>query len=67
MKADHYKHLLGKNKKQIIEEFGQEFNYYHSDTWSYTLNEGWFGICKVLFLFFEKNKVQKIETKKMLR
>ena len=37
MKTSAYSYLIGKDKKSIIEDLGLEFNYYHSEIWSYYL------------------------------
>lgn len=62
---NHYHHLIGKSKKQILEELGQQFNYTPSNIWNYVLvTKGFFCKKKVLFLFFEYDTVFRIKIKK---
>ncbi|MBB6371695.1 hypothetical protein [Chryseobacterium shigense] len=66
MKLMHqYNYLLYQNKEEIMKLLGQEFNFYPSDNWTYTLETGTFGKKTILFLFFENDKVSKIEIKKI--
>lgn len=52
MKEQDYQYLLGKTKGQIMEEMEQEFNFYPSDIWTYTIATNWFGRKKILIIFF---------------
>lgn len=66
MKLKHqYDHLLNQDKEKITELLGQEFNFYPSNSWTYTLETGKFGRKTILILFFDNEKVSKIEIKKM--
>ena len=56
--------LLGKDKKEILSELGQEFNFYPSEVWTYVLHTNWFGRKTALLLFFEDEVVKGIKIKK---
>ena len=43
MKTSDYQYLIGKEKKEIIEELGAQFNYYHSEIWTYHIKTNWVG------------------------
>ena len=49
------------DKRSIIEDLGLEFNYYHSEIWSYYLRKNWLGRKFYLFVIFENDTVQKIK------
>ena len=59
-----YQYLKGKNKKQVKEELGQEFNYYHARIWSYLLKTNWLGRKTVLILHFKDDLVETVKIKK---
>ncbi len=59
-----YKHLLGKDKKQIVEELGQEFNFYPEEVWTYVLKKSRWGWKTILFISFKCEKVTDIEIRK---
>jgi hypothetical protein len=61
MKAD-YIYLIGKDRKEILEEMGEECNFFPADVWTYTLKKLLFK-SRVLFLFFEDDKVLNIKIK----
>ncbi len=63
MKQHRFRHLIGKDKKQILAELGQEFNYYPSDQWAYELEKNWLGKRKFLILVFENDAVVSIKIK----
>lgn len=65
MNENQYEYLLGKNKKEIAKELGNEFNYYQSDIWTYVLDLGWFGMKKILVIGFKDNKVFGTKIKKI--
>lgn len=54
-----YQHLHGKEKKEVLKELGDEFNYYSSDIWNYTLKTSFFGKKTILVLYFTDEKVIK--------
>lgn len=54
-----HRQYIGKSKKSIIEELGQEFNYFHFPVWTFVINKYWWGQKKVLFLYFEEEIVVK--------
>lgn len=61
-----YNHLVGKTKKEVLEELGYEFNFYPSEVWSYILHTSWYGRKTVLLLFFDNENVKKIDIKKTI-
>ena len=64
MKQSQFSYLTGKSKKQILYEFGHEFNYYPSKIWVYEIGKNWLGKRKFLILIFENNIVTTINIKK---
>ncbi|SEW26451.1 hypothetical protein SAMN05421841_1915 [Chryseobacterium wanjuense] len=62
-KKNHYQHLMGRDKKQIVYEMGQEFNFYPNNIWTYIIDNGWFGRKTMLLLFFKSEKVYEIKVK----
>lgn len=61
IKSDQYKYLLGKDKNEISKELGHEFNFYPADIWTFILKINWIGRKKILVLYFNDEKVVKIE------
>ncbi|WP_106915867.1 hypothetical protein [Chryseobacterium aurantiacum] len=59
MKELNYQYLLGKKKKEILQELGDELNYHSSDVWSYILKTSLFGKKTILHLYFEDGMVVK--------
>lgn len=59
-----YKHFLGRNKKDIIAELGQDFNYYPAHCWFYTLGKDWLGRNKILTIYFNNDEVIEVKIKK---
>jgi hypothetical protein len=58
-----YKYLVEKSKKEVLLEMGEEYNFFPSDVWTYTLNRIWIIKSKVLFVYFKDNKVVNVEIK----
>ncbi len=56
-----YHHLIGKDKKEVLKELGQQFNYYHNDIWTYHIRTSWIGRKTVLFICFSEEIVNKIK------
>jgi hypothetical protein len=56
-----YNYLLGKTKKEIIQEMGDEYNHYPSEIWTYLLKRNWLRRRKMLILYFENNVVKNIK------
>lgn len=63
MKND-FQCLIGKNKKKMITELGQEFNFYPSTIWPYILHANCLERKTVLIIFFENEIVKEINIKK---
>lgn len=63
MKVRQYQQLIGKDKKEIIKQLGQDANYYPSDCWFYILNKTWWGRIKVLILYFKDEKLERVKIK----
>lgn len=57
--------LTGMTKRQIIEIWGDGFNFYPENIWSYILSKTWYGKKTVLFIKFENDVVSKTIIKKM--
>lgn len=50
--------FIGLTKNEVLEELGDEFNFYPDKQWVYILKKSWWGRKEKLFLEFdEKNKV----------
>lgn len=64
MKASDHQHLIGKEKKEIIEELGFDFNYYHSEIWTYHIKTNWIGKKTFLLLRFKGDTVHQVKIKK---
>jgi hypothetical protein len=64
MEIQKYKYLIGKSRKEIIAELGEEFNDYHSTRWSYALKRDWWGRWVMLVLVFEGDKVDAVRLEK---
>lgn len=60
MNHKQYQFLIGKNRDQIKDELGEEFNYYPAMIWSYLLKKNWLGRKTVLLLYFKNDLVYKI-------
>lgn len=58
---DDYKNHIGKTKKEISKELGDDLNYYESNTWTYVLEKRWYGLKSVLIIFFDNNIVCAIK------
>lgn len=61
-----YHHLIGKSKKLITEELGQEFNYYPSNVWSYLLKKSWWGNKTYLIVYFKNDEVDRVRIGKKI-
>lgn len=48
-----YDHLIGKTKKEVIHEIGEEFNFYHAHLWTYSINRKWFYKNTILYIYFD--------------
>ena len=57
-----YQSLVGKSKKDVIEELGDEFNYFPASVWTYKLKSGIFFKRK-LYVYFQQNEVKKVRIK----
>ena len=64
METSEYQYLIGKEKKEIIEELGAQFNYYHSEIWTYHIKTNWLGKKRYLLIAFKDEKVYNIKIKK---
>ncbi|WP_294251997.1 hypothetical protein [uncultured Chryseobacterium sp.] len=56
-----YIHLLGKTKKEIIQEMGNECNHHPAPVWTYQLKRSWLGRKRVLVLYFSEELVEHFE------
>jgi hypothetical protein len=64
MKTSAYSYLIGKDKQNVIIELGSEFNYFHSEIWTYHIKTNWFGKKFHLLIFFKNEIVHKVQIKK---
>lgn len=64
MHLSQYQYLVDKDKKEVIAELGQEFNYYPSEIWTYCIKTNWLGIKIYLLILFKEERVDKIKIKK---
>ena len=64
MKTSDYSYLIGKDKQNVIIELGSEFNYFHSEIWTYHIKTNWFGKKFYLLIFFKNEIVHKVQIKK---
>jgi len=55
-----YSHLLGKSKKDILSEMGNQYNHYPSNIWTYQLSKNWFGRKKIMVIYFSDDSVEDI-------
>ncbi|MDM1042745.1 MULTISPECIES: hypothetical protein [Empedobacter] len=49
------KSFIGFSKKEVLEELGDEFNFYQEKEWVYTLKKYWWGRKKRLHIEFDEN------------
>lgn len=56
-----YQHLIGKSKIDILNELGDECNFYQSSIWTYIIKKEWFGRKKVLVISFDENTVSHVK------
>lgn len=61
MKKENFNHLLGKTRREIVREIGDEFNYFKNKTWTYEVGKTWFGKKIILSLTFKDERVSRIE------
>lgn len=52
--SQNYNSLIGKTKKEVLGELGEEFNYYPDKVWSYVLKKYWWGKKWILYIEFDK-------------
>lgn len=64
MKLSDYRYLIGKDKQFVIDDLGSEFNYYHTEIWTYHLKTNWLGKKIHLLLLFKDDVVHEIKIKK---
>jgi hypothetical protein len=57
-----YDYLKGMTKKQVLEEMGDECNFFQSDVWTYILYKTWLTK-NVLVIEFENEKATNIKIK----
>lgn len=56
-----YIYLVGRNKKEVLEKLGDQYNHYPSEIWTYQLTRNWLGRKKFLVLHFKNNIVHTIK------
>lgn len=61
-----YNYLVGKNKREIVSDLGQEFNFFPSNIWTYTLGKSrFYEKTKYLVIYFKEEIATNIEIKKL--
>ncbi len=61
MKFNEYQNLIGLSKKEILTEFGSEFNHYPADVWTYYLTSNWIGMKKYIIICFNHDMVENVK------
>lgn len=56
-----YNYLIGKDKTEIKNILGQEFNYFHSSLWTYHLKTTNFGLKYFLLVHYKEEVVKYID------
>lgn len=64
MKKEAFNYLIGKTRNQIKKEFGDGFNYFENETWTYELAKNWFGRKTILSITFKEQKAATLHVYK---
>lgn len=56
MKKEAFSYLIGKTRHQVKKEFGDGFNYFENEIWTYELAKSWFGRKTILSITFKEQK-----------
>ena len=67
MKPEQYSYLIGKTKKEILKELGEQFNFYPSNIWTYYIKRDLLFRKITLFLFFKDDKLNEFTLKKSFK
>lgn len=59
MKKRELEELINKTKKEILIDFGFEFNHHPSNEWTYTIKTNRIGLKTILIFYFQNEKVLK--------
>lgn len=59
--------LLGKTKKEVLSIFGDGFNFYPEDLWTYELGKNWLGKRSVFVLSFKDEILTSISIRTTYR
>lgn len=62
-----FEYLLSKKKKEVLEQFGDGFNFYPRDEWAYFLGKNFWGIRSFLIIKFRNDEVINVSIKKTFR
>jgi len=49
------------SKKEVLSEFGSEFNHYPADVWIYYLNSNWIGMKTYIIICFNNEIVENVK------
>ncbi|WP_345988948.1 hypothetical protein AAEU33_16645 [Chryseobacterium sp. Chry.R1] len=60
MMKEKFKHLLGKTRREIVEEIGDGFNFPHNEIWTYEVGKTWIGRRIILSIRFKNKKASEI-------
>ena len=61
MKLNELQKLIGLSKKEVLSEFGSEFNHYPADVWTYYLNSNWIGMKIYIIICFNNEIVENVK------
>ncbi|WP_053073309.1 hypothetical protein [Chryseobacterium sp. FH2] len=67
MNKENFNHLIGKTRREIKNELGDEFNYFKNPIWTYELGRTWLGKKIILSLTFKDGKVNEVLVFKTFR
>lgn len=56
--------LIGLNKKEIISEMGEGYNFYPDNVWTYDIKRNFIGMRTVLIIFFWNEVAFYVEKKR---
>lgn len=62
-----YDYLIGKTKKEVINELGDGFNFYPDNEWTYIFRQDFFFRKEILYVFFNNNIVFETKCRKTYR
>jgi hypothetical protein len=67
MMREKFKYLLGKTRREIIEEIGDGFNFEKNEVWTYEVGKTWLGRRIILCIKFKGKNASEITFFKSFR